>query len=291
LGDPFPTEFDRVAATHQRIAAITRVLGRNGVVRIAAVAQADLDRERNIGNCSPQAFDEQGRVVGAQPLFCQQGVGLQIIEQAAVAATLLHGAFAEYSSVELPEELNLELASQRLGGDAVYIERSKLQSIEGESVLRYDLTLPLLLNTRWQGTPQRLFAAGKVYRREVESTTHLEAFHQLELFAIDERGKFDAWAFAGRIFDAVDRVLPRAELRVTPTHYPMCARAWSLDVLRDGEWVEVLAWGEYANWVLKGIGADPASQLALGAGVGLERLAALKYSIDDIRKMSAASLI
>jgi len=55
--------------------------------------------------------------------------------------------------------------------------------------------------------------------------------------------------------------------------------------------VEVLAWGEYADWVLQGIGADPASQLALDAGVGLERLAALKYSIDDIRKMSAASLL
>jgi RNA polymerase sigma factor (sigma-70 family) len=208
-----------------------------------------------------------------------------------VVAQLLIGAFSEYSNVQLPEELNLKLASERLGGDAVYIERSKLQSIEGESVLRYDLTLPLLLNTRWQGAPQRIFASGKVYRREVESHTHLEAFHQLELFAVDERGKLDAWAFAGRIFDAVDRVLPRAELRVTPTEYPMCARAWSLDVLRDGEWVEVLAWGEYADWVLQGIGADPLSQLALGAGVGLERLAALKYSIDDIRKMSVASLL
>lgn len=139
-------------------------------------------------------------------------------------------------------------------------------------------------------SPQQLFATGKVYRREIESTTHLEAFHQLELFAIDERRQLDPWTFAGRIFDALDRVLPRAELRVIPTDYPMCARAWSLDVLRDGEWVEVLAWGEYADWVLRGIGADPSSQRALGAGVGLERLAALKYAIDDIRKMSATSL-
>ncbi|HYP97457.1 MAG TPA: sigma-70 family RNA polymerase sigma factor [Polyangiaceae bacterium] len=208
----------------------------------------------------------------------------------ASVATLLRSAFPDYSSLELPEQLDLKLAVDHLGGDAVYIERSKLQSIDRDNVLRYDLTLPLLLNTRWQGLPQRLSAAGKVYRREVESSTHLEAFHQLELFAIDERAKLDAWAFAGRIFQAVDRVLPRAELRVTPTEYPMCARAWSLDILRDGEWVEVLAWGEYADWVLRGLGADPALQLALGAGVGLERLAALKYSIDDIRKMSVTSL-
>ena len=119
------------------------------------------------------------------------------------------------------------------------------------------MTLPLLLNLSWRGFPLRLTASGKAYRREVESATHLEALHQLELFAIDERAQIEAWAFAGRIFDAVDRVLPQAELRVTPTEYPMCRRAWSLDVLREGAWVELLAWGEYADWVLKGLGADP----------------------------------
>jgi phenylalanyl-tRNA synthetase alpha chain len=70
----------------------------------------------------------------------------------------------------------------------------------------------------------------------------------------------------------------------------MCKRAWSLDVWRDGEWVELLAWGQSADWVLKGIGAQPEQQVALGAGVGLERLAMVKYGVDDIRKMASASL-
>jgi RNA polymerase sigma factor (sigma-70 family) len=205
-------------------------------------------------------------------------------------ASLLRSAFPGYSDLQLPEDLDLTLAESRLGGDAVYVDRSKLQYIEADHVLRYDLTLPLLLNVRWQGAPQRLSASGKVYRRETVSATHLEAFHQWELFAIDERAQLEPWSFAGGILNAVDRVLPRTELRVTPTEYPMCSRAWSLDVLRDGEWVEVLAWGEYAEWVLRGIGADPARHTALGAGVGLERLAALKYGIDDIRKIASASL-
>jgi phenylalanyl-tRNA synthetase alpha chain len=172
----------------------------------------------------------------------------------------------------------------------VYIDRTKLHYIEADHVLRYDLTLPLLLDVRWQGSPLRLCSSGKVYRREAVSATHLEAFHQLELFALDEREKLDPWAFAGNILNAVDRVLPRAELRVTPTDYPMCRRAWSLDVLRSGDWIELLAWGEYADWVLRGIGADPEQQAAVGAGVGLERLAALKYGIDDIRKMASTTL-
>ncbi|MEI9938976.1 MAG: hypothetical protein WDO69_17295 [Pseudomonadota bacterium] len=204
---------------------------------------------------------------------------------------LLRSAFVGFSRIDLPEELDLTAARERLGGDAVYVDGSKLQRIEAERVLRYDLTLPLLLNVRWTGSPQRLTASGKVYRRESVSATHLEAFHQLELFAIDEQSALEPWGFAGRILDAVDRILPRAEVRLSPTEYPMCRRAWSLDVLHADEWREVLAFGEYADWVVRGIGADPARQTALGAGMGLERLAGLKYEIDDIRKLATAAPI
>jgi phenylalanyl-tRNA synthetase alpha chain len=162
--------------------------------------------------------------------------------------------------------------------------------IAEERVLRYDLTLPLLLAVRWTGTPQRLTAAGKVYRLENESATHLQAFHQIELYVIDERPVVDPFWLAGRLLQAIDQALPRAEVRMTETSYPMCARAWSLDVrlASDQEWVEVLAYGEYADWVMRALGADPRRQIALGAGLGLERIAALRYGIDDIRKIASA---
>ena len=209
-----------------------------------------------------------------------------------VAAVLaeLRAAFSEHREIALPEQLDLDAAARQLGGDAVYIERTKLHRIGGERVLRYDLTLPLLLNVRCSEQPLRLVAAGKVYRQELESSTHLEAFHQAELFMLDARGALDVWAFAGRILAAVDRLFPRAEVRVTPTEYPMCKRAWSFDVLHEDRWVEVLAWGEYADWVLTGIGVDPLRHSGFGAGIGLERLAALKYGIDDVRKMATAAI-
>jgi hypothetical protein len=194
--------------------------------------------------------------------------------------------FPGFAPIDLPEELDLATAEKTLGGDAVYIERSALHRIEGERVLRYDLTLPLLLAVRWKGERIAVRAAGKVYRREKETRTHLEAFHQLEVFAAEERGVIDCFWLAGRIMNAVDRVLPRSELRVTPTEYPMCARAFSLDVRRDDQWIELMAWGEYAPWVLRAIGADPEKVVALGAGFGLERMATLRYGIDDIRKVA-----
>jgi phenylalanyl-tRNA synthetase alpha chain len=205
-----------------------------------------------------------------------------------VTTSILCSAFAGFQTVDLPEQVDLEEALRTLGGDAVYIDRSKLQRINGQQVLRYDLSLPLLLTVRWAGAAQKLAASGKVYRREDESPTHLEAFHQLELFMMDDRSAADTWTFAGRVLDAVDRVLPRSEVRVTPTEYPMCARAWSLDVRREDEWVEIMAWGEYADWVVRAVGGDPVRQIALGAGFGLERVAGLRYGIDDIRKLATA---
>lgn len=205
----------------------------------------------------------------------------------AILADLLP-AFPGFVARELPELVDLDAARAALGGDAVYIDRAKLHAIEGSTILRYDLTLPLLLETRGAPRPQRLTASGKCYRREEESATHLEAFHQLEVFVADDRRNLDVFWLAGRIFDAVHRALPRSEIRVTPTDYPMCVQAFSLDVRKDDDWVEILAWGEYADWVLRGLGADPSRERALGAGLGLERIAALRYGIDDIRKVSLA---
>ena len=75
---------------------------------------------------------------------------------------------------------------------------------------------------------------------------------------------------------------------MTPTDYPMCARAWNLDVRRDDVWIELMAWGEYTDWVMRALGADPTKQIALGTGFGLERLALLRHGIDDIRKVASA---
>ena len=54
-------------------------------------------------------------------------------------------------------------------------------------ILRYDLTLPLLLTVRYEGAPLRIWAAGKAYRLCQVDAMHLEAFHQAEVLWVDER--------------------------------------------------------------------------------------------------------
>jgi phenylalanyl-tRNA synthetase alpha chain len=70
----------------------------------------------------------------------------------------------------------------------------------------------------------------------------------------------------------------------------MCMQAWELEVELDGNWTEVLAWGVYAPSIVNRLGANPDSVSAIGVGYGLERLAMLRYRIDDVRKIELARI-
>jgi phenylalanyl-tRNA synthetase alpha chain len=68
----------------------------------------------------------------------------------------------------------------------------------------------------------------------------------------------------------------------------MCRQAWELEIEQDGRWYEVLAWGVFIDRIVRHLGADPSTHTAIGVGHGLERLAMLRYGIDDIRKVEGA---
>ncbi len=138
--------------------------------------------------------------------------------------------------------------------------------------------------------PLKLWAAGKTYRVCQVDATHLEAFHQAEALWLDDRSSFDPWQMTGRVLQSADRALPGRVFKVVPTEYPMCSQAWQLEVEEDGNWVEVLAWGVFTDAVVRHLGGDPARHTAVGAGYGLERLAMIRYRIDDIRKVDVASV-
>lgn len=150
----------------------------------------------------------------------------------------------------------------------------------------YDLSLPLTLGARGRGAPLRLLSAGKVYRDERESKTHLAAFHQLELLTLDEQESSNPWSFIGQVLQALDALLPGSVQRVEPATYSFCSRAWEIGVEQNGERIEVLGCGVYKPDVVTLLGGDPARHVALGLGLGLERLALLHFQVSDIRKLA-----
>lgn len=202
----------------------------------------------------------------------------------------LRAVFDDCAAQPLPEVVDFAEARKTVGDVALYIEQSELHRVDAQRILRYDLTLPLLLTVRYTGEPLRVWASGKAYRICKPDAMHLEAFHQAEAFMLDEREKLDPWHLTGRVLQSIDRLLPGRAVKVVPTQYAMCTQSWELEVEDQGQWHEVLAWGVFSDRIVQHVGGDPAHHTAVGVGYGLERLAMLRYGIDDIRKIDVASV-
>ena len=203
---------------------------------------------------------------------------------------ILRGVFSKFAPAELPEFIDFTAARASVTNDAIYVDEEELHHIDDRRILRYDMTLPLLMTKRYQGEPMNLWIEGKVYRSGRLDATHLDAFHQAEVFWLGDRDDVDAWRMTTLVLQSVDAVLPGSTVRIVPTKYAMCSQAWELEVERDGQMHEVIAWGVFTDRIVRHLGADPARHVAVGAGYGLERLAALRYGIDDIRKIDSATV-
>ena len=202
----------------------------------------------------------------------------------------IRSVFPEFVEQPLPEFVDLEGARKTIGNDALYIDPLELHRLDDGRILRYDLTLPLLLTARYEGAPLRLWAAGKAYRAGTVDAMHLEAFHQAEALWLDDRATFDPWQMTGRVLESVNRLFPGRSIKIVPTTYQMCTQAWEIEVEDEGRWFEVLAWGVFTDRIVRHLGADPERHTAVSVGYGLERLAMLSYGIDDIRRVEVASV-
>jgi RNA polymerase sigma-70 factor, ECF subfamily len=203
---------------------------------------------------------------------------------------LLRQVFGRFLPIELPEMIDFASVRGSVANDAVYVDPAELHQVDDRRILRYDLTLPLFVTLKYDGQPMRLWVEGKVYRRCKIDEKHLEAFHQAEVFWLADRNEVDAWRMTTLVMQSVDAVLPGATMRIVPTKYAMCSQAWEMEVEVDGQLNEVLAWGVFTDRIVRHLGADPAKHVAVGAGYGLERLAMLRYRIDDARKVETATI-
>ena len=203
---------------------------------------------------------------------------------------LIRAAFPEFVEQALPEVVDLAEARKTIANEAMYIDPVELHRVDDSRILRYDLTLPLLMTVRYEGAPLRIWAAGKAYRLCQVDAMHLEAFHQAEVLWVDERSRLDPWQMTGRVLQSIDRALPGRTVKIVPTSYSMCSQAWELEVDDDGRWSEVMAWGVFSDRIVTHLGGDPARHVAIGVGYGLERIAMLRYGIDDARKIDVASV-
>lgn len=133
-----------------------------------------------------------------------------------------------------------------------------------------------------QGAPLRLIAPGRVYRCDSD-TTHTPMFHQVEGLVIDTGVSFAN--LKAVLAEFVERFFERsATVRFRPSYFPFTEPSAEVDVLDEsGRWLEVLGCGMVHPQVLSNAGIDAEKYTGYAFGMGVERLAMLRYGIRDIR--------
>jgi phenylalanyl-tRNA synthetase alpha subunit len=110
------------------------------------------------------------------------------------------------------------------------------------------------------------------------------------VLVLDLNTVIDPWVFMGQTLQIVSELLPGRSITIDEFTFPACSKMWEVSVDRDGKPIGVLAWGVYTPEVVRLLGGDPAIHTAFGLGFGLERMAAIHFGYDDIRKLASERL-
>ncbi|MCI9531690.1 MAG: phenylalanine--tRNA ligase subunit alpha [Lachnospiraceae bacterium] len=164
-----------------------------------------------------------------------------------------------------------------------------------DKILLRTQTSPVQVRQMEKGKlPIRMIAPGRVFRSDEVDATHSPSFHQVEGLVVDRHITFadlkgTLAAFAKELFGEGTKV------KFRPHHFPFTEPSAEVDVTcfkcggkgcrfcKGSGWIEILGCGMVHPRVLKMSGIDPEEYSGFAFGMGLERIALLKYEIDDMR--------
>ena len=172
---------------------------------------------------------------------------------------------------------------------------SRIPSISIKTSCCVPRLLPVQARVMEQGKlPIRMIAPGRVFRSDEVDATHSPSFHQIEGLVVDKNITFadlkgTLEEFAKELFGA------ETKTKFRPHHFPFTEPSAEVDVscfkcggkgcrfCKGSGWIEILGCGMVHPHVLEMCGIDPEEYTGFAFGVGLERIALLKYEIDDMR--------
>jgi phenylalanyl-tRNA synthetase alpha chain len=152
----------------------------------------------------------------------------------------------------------------------------------GGSLLRTHTSPVQIRSMVTEGVPIRIIAPGRVYRCDSDQT-HTPMFHQVEGLVIDRNISFANLKAALHQF--VENFFERkAELRFRPSYFPFTEPSAEVDIRwEEGKWLEILGCGMVHPNVLEIAGVDSEEYTGYAFGIGVERLAMLRYGVTDLR--------
>ncbi len=132
--------------------------------------------------------------------------------------------------------------------------------------------------------PFRIVVPGRVFRYEALDASHSHTFYQLEGLMVDEN--ISVANFKAVIEEFLKRLFSKdVEARLRPSYFPFVEPGFEVD-LKGGQfkdWMEIMGAGMVHPNVFKAVGYNPAHWQGFAFGMGLDRIAKIKYGIDDIR--------
>ena len=166
---------------------------------------------------------------------------------------------------------------------------------EDSKILLRTQTSPMQIRAMEEhGVPIRMISPGRVYRKDEVDATHSPMFHQVEGLVVDEG------VTMGDLKGTLETLMKRlygedAVMRFRPHHFPFTEPSCEVDVqcfachgkgcriCKGTGWLEILGCGVTNPHELENCGLDPHEWKAIAFGVGVDRIASLKYGITDIR--------
>lgn len=142
--------------------------------------------------------------------------------------------------------------------------------------------------------PIRMIAPGRAFRSDEVDATHSPSFHQIEGLVVDKNITFADLKGTLEVF-AKELFGEATQMKFRPHHFPFTEPSAEVDITcfkcggqgcrfcKGSGWIEILGCGMVHPHVLEMCGIDPEEYTGFAFGVGLERIALLKYEIDDMR--------
>ena len=155
--------------------------------------------------------------------------------------------------------------------------------VEGGKHLLRTHTSPIQIHyMRSHQPPLRVLAPGRVYRSDSDAT-HSPMFHQVEGLWIDEQVSFAN--LKGVAIEFLQRFFERTDLRVRfrPSFFPFTEPSAEIDMSFGEGWLEIGGCGMVHPNVLRHGNVDPERYRGFAFGMGIDRLAMLRYGVDDLR--------
>ncbi|HEY3741221.1 MAG TPA: phenylalanine--tRNA ligase subunit alpha, partial [Bryobacteraceae bacterium] len=173
--------------------------------------------------------------------------------------------------------------------------------LEGGNLLRTHTSPVQVRGMRRLGPPLRMIAPGRVFRNEEVDASHEHTFYQVEGMMIDrEVSVANLIYFMKTLLSGIFK--REVTVRLRPGYFPFVEPGFELDiqclicggpgcaVCKHSGWVELLPCGLVHPNVLRMSGIDPDEWNGFAFGLGLTRLAMMRYQIDDIRQMQGGDL-